>query len=926
MTGRHSVRTRPRLRRPGLDLASVPGRARADAWPLALMVVVVALGVGLAALTPRLAASTERAAVETAVASAGERATVVVSHDLDQPFDTNGGRDDVVDQIVRQAETLDASVAAALPGVDPQGTRAIVSRSLPLTDLMDPRGETTVRFAHVWRVGGPALTWTDGRAPGATADTGQADTGQESAVGGPPVRVVEVGVSEAVAAFLGVGPGDPLPSPGVTNGPTELRVAGVFRAEDPADPAWASLPELLAPAPRGDEVVLTTALGLLATDASLPDLHAALPPGTFSVSYTYRADPDAVADAGAAVVARSAGAAVANPALLATAMWSDVSTELPDALAEVLDQIGAARGQGGVLVGAVAGGAVLTLVLAAGLLTARRRSVLAQHRARGGSLGALAVELLAEAVPVATIGTVAGLAWAWAVAPGPAPWLTAAPVVLAALVAGPLLGVLSAARAAGGRRPAAGRQRRQAGREAAREGARERALRRLVLEAAVVVAAAGAVTTAHARDVADGGPALALAPTVVAVAGGLVLVRTVPILLRAALAWARRSRHAVPVLAAGRARAATHPLPFVSLAAVVALAAFSATLAGTVVAGREQASWDAVGADVTAVTRPDEGVVAAAARLAEAPGVELATAVRVEQLRFRSTWGAVSAHLVAVDAGDLQALAGLTPVGGPGAERRSGLLRSADDGEGLPALVSHDLLVHGGEGLGVLWSGSWVPVTAVGPAPAVDGRRSGLVVVDLAALDAAIASDVHANAVWAVGAGAAAAVAAAPELRDAEVTSRAAWLDSRRSDPLVAAVTASTVAGAAVLALLAVLVVVLAAAGGAPDRARTLATLRAVGVASHQAWRIALGELAPQVLLASTGGVLIGIGASRLLAGALDLRLVTGQALDPSTVVPWWAWAPVALVAGTVVVVVSVEASARRRERLGQVLRIGGQR
>ncbi|GEN79532.1 ABC transporter permease [Actinotalea fermentans] len=914
MTGRHSPpRRRPWARlRPGLDLASVPGRARADAWPLALMTLVLALGVGLAALTPRLVARTERDAVETAVAAAGERATVVVSHGLDEPWDDNGGRDDIVDQIVRLADLLDDSVAQTLPGIDPQGMRALLSRSLPLTDVTDPRGETTVRFAHVWRAGGPALTWVDGRAPAAAPEPEPGD--------GPPVRVVEVGLSAEVAAFLQVGPGDTLPSPWVSDGPSELRVAGVFRADDPTDPVWAALPALLAPAARGDEVVLNTAVGMLSTDDAFPDLFAALPPGSFTASYTYRADPVAVADAGADVVARETGAAVANPMTLSTAMWSEVRSDLPEVLGVVLDQVRAARVQGGVLVGAVGGGVVLTLVLAAALLTTRRAQVLAQHRARGGSLGAVLVELLAEAVPVAAVGTALGLVVAGALAPGPVPWLTVGPLAGAALVAPPALGVRSAALAVGGRRPAAGRRR--AGREAAREGAREKAVRRLVLEAAAVLAAAGAVATANARDVAAGGLALVAAPVLVAVAAALVLVRAVPLLLGVGLALARRSRHAVPVLAAGRARAATRPLALIALTAVVALAGFAAAVAATIETGREQASWDAVGADVTAVTRPDDAVAEAAARLAAAPGVDLATALHVEQLSFRSTWGAVDAHVVAVDADDFAELARLTPVGGPDAVRRAGLLRGAAP-DGVPALVSADLLEHSDEGLGISWFGSWVPVTAVGPAPAVDGRRSGLVVVDLATFDEAVASAVPPNAVWAVGPGAEDAVRAAPELRDAEVTSRAAWLEARRSDPLTGTVTAATLVGAGLLAVLGALVVVLSAAGGATDRGRTLATLRAVGVTARQSWRIALGELAPPVLVASAFGVAAGIGIARLLGGALDLRLLTGQAAEPVVVAPWWAVVPVPLLVVVAVVVISVEASTRRRERLGQVLRIG---
>lgn len=919
MTGRHSARSRPWERlRPRLDLASVPGRARADAWPLALMTVVLALGVALAALTPRLVARTERDAVETAVAAAGERATVVVSHGLDEQWDSGSGRDSVVEQIGRLADVLDESAAQTLPGIDPHSTRAILSRSLPLTDVTDPRGETTVRFGYVWHADGPALTWVDGRAPAAAPEPEPVPGSDD-----PPVRVVEIALSEAVAAFLRVGPGDTLPNPGITEGPTDLRVAGVFRAEDATDPAWSELPILLEPAARGDEVVLNTAVGMLTTEASFPDLQAALPPGAFTVSYTFRADPTAVADAGADVVAREVGAAVANPSVLATAMWSEVRSDLPEVLHEVLDQVRAARAQGGVLVGAVGGGAMLTLLLAAALLTSRRDPVLAQHRARGGSLVAVLVELLVESVPMAAVGTTLGLVAAGAVAQGPVPWWTVGPLALLALVAPPALGLRAAARAVGGRKPAAGRRR--AGREAAREGAREKAVRRLVLEVAVLLAAAGATATAQARDVAAGGLAVATAPVLVAVAAALVLVRAVPLLLGGGLVLARRSRHAVPVLAAGRARAATRPLALVALTAVVALAGFSGAVAATVQAGREQASWDAIGADATALVRPDDAVAEAAARVAGAPGVDLATAVRVEQLSFRSTWGAVDSHLVAVDADDLAAVARLTPVGGPDAVGLALRLRG-DVAEGVPALVSGDLLAHSDQGLGIYWYGSWVPVTVVGPAPPVDGRSSGLVVVDLATYDAWVASGVPTNEVWAFGAGADDAVRAEPGLSGAEVTSRAAWLDARRTDPLTATVTAATLLGAALLALLGVLVVVLAAAGGAGDRGRTLATLRAVGVTSRQAWRVALGELVPPVLVASAFGVAAGAGIARLLGSALDLRLLTGQAQDPVVVVPWWVAAPVPLLLVVVVVVVSVEASARRRERLGQVLRIGSTR
>jgi putative ABC transport system permease protein len=926
VTGRRAAPRRlPRL---GLDPASVLGRARADAWPLALTLLVVALAVALAAVTPRLADRVERDAAAAAVEVAGDAATLVVSHGLDQPLGDDGRRG-VVPQVERLAALLDEAVAAEVPGLAPAGLRVMVSRSLTMTNPPDPLGKTTVRLVHLAHPDGPRVEWVAGRAPVAPPDL----------AGGPVQRtgdapsVVEVGVSEATAEFLGVGPGDPLPGPGLTESRSEIRVAGVFRAVDPDDRAWAAIPEVLAPAPRGDEVVLSTSLAVLLTDDAFPAAFAALPPGSFSASYTYRADAEAVRGLGGDAVAQAVARAAANPAVLPTAPFAEIRSDLPDTLRDAAVRTDAARAQAGVLVAAVGAGAVLVVVLAAALLAARRRGVLTQHRARGASLPAVAVELAAESVPLAAVAAALGLLAADAVAPGPVPLWSTAPVVLAAAACSPVLGVRVAARAAGGRRPVTEARRRRV--------AREGALRRVAVEVLVVLAAAGAVASAQARDVAAGGVVVAVAPVLVALAGAVVVLRLVPWALRAGQAVATRTRHAGPLLAAGRARAATHPAALVALAAVAALGAFAGVLGATVDAGREQASWDAVGADVTARVVPaaaaERDVAAAAGRVAAAPGVDLALAARVEDLRFRSTWGAVTAHVVAVPTGDLARLARDTLAGGPSADRLAAALADATaryrgpgagaegaaPDDALPALVSDDLLAHSAEGLGVQWAGSWVPVAVAGRAPALDGRDEGLVVVDLAALDDAVAGDVAPNAVWAVGPGAADAVAAQEELADAATAVRSAWLEERRGDPLPSAVTAATWAAVALLAGLAALAVVLGAAADARERARTLATLRALGIGDRQARRVALGEMVPPVLLASAGGVAVGVGAARLLSGALDLRLVTAQALDPATVVPWWVAAPVLLAALTAAVVVLVEASVRRRERLGQVLRMG---
>ncbi len=95
-----------------------------------------------------------------------------------------------------------------------------------------------------------------------------------------------------------------------------------------------------------------------------------------------------------------------------------------------------------------------------------------------------------------------------------------------------------------------------------------------------------------------------------------------------------------------------------------------------------------------------------------------------------------------------------------------------------------------------------------------------------------------------------------------------------------------------------------------------------LGLRGRGTARVAAGELLPPTLVAAAGGVLLGVLLVGVLVAPLALRLVTGQANDPGVVLPWWAIVPVGLVTVTVLVVVAIESSARRRERLGQVLRV----
>ena len=182
--------------------------------------------------------------------------------------------------------------------------------------------------------------------------------------------------------------------------------------------------------------------------------------------------------------------------------------------------------------------------------------------------------------------------------------------------------------------------------------------------------------------------------------------------------------------------------------------------------------------------------------------------------------------------------------------------------------------------------------------------------------------EVAPDTVWAVGPEASAlADAAAREVRG-HVLARTQWLTERRSDPLAGGLLALLALVAALCAGYATIIVVLAAAASAPGRATSLATARVLGLRHRDTTRVAAGELLPSILVAAVGGVLLGLVLVGALVAPLALRLVTGQSADPGVVLPWWAVLPVGLLGAAVLVVVAVESSARRRERLGQVLRV----
>jgi putative ABC transport system permease protein len=399
-----------------------------------------------------------------------------------------------------------------------------------------------------------------------------------------------------------------------------------------------------------------------------------------------------------------------------------------------------------------------------------------------------------------------------------------------------------------------------------------------------------------------------------------------------------------------RARSSGALLPFVALVVLTMLVGLCAALAGTARAGQVDGSWDSVGADaVVRTTVPDASLLEVADTLAGADGVEAVAVGRTQgERQVFGVQGVDTVRVLAVDPVPYGELLARTPFGS--APELALLARASDaaatrTGVGpLPALVSGPLLRTAPS---LRWRDVTIDLEPVGEAPALpalqpDGTPATVtVVVDRAALTAVVRAVAAARAdqtgsptvdadepvadpdtVWAVGPGASTVARTAAAKVGAHELSRAQWLADRRSDPLSDGLLLLLALAAVLSAGLAATVVVLDAAASAPGRARSLATARVLGLRGRAAARVAAGELLPPALVAAVGGVLVGAALVGALVGPLALRLVTGQTGDPAVVLAWWAVAPVGLVAVTVLVVVAVESSARRRERLGQVLRV----
>ncbi|MFG1614588.1 FtsX-like permease family protein [Nonomuraea wenchangensis] len=634
------------MRIPAPHWPSVAGRARADAGPLLLAAVVVAVVTLLAGAVPPLLSATADAAVRDAVRRTGGDLQV---HSRMEDDDGPGGSrvrhprlaEDVDDFRARATDELGPGLRAALR--PPVAT--VTSPTLKITDGSVLR---TFQLAYVARDGGPDVTWIAGGPPRPTAS-------ETAAVPyGAPPWPVQVGLSEADAAALRLRPGAHIPLADDQGNVKKVQVSGVFRPRDSADPAWRLLPSLLSPVAGADGTGSTRFAGLLSRE-SLPDARLAFGLDELRRTVSFTPDParltwDVVPSVAAKVVAlkASSGSSGARDGSL---KWE---TRLDGVLRNVSSQVEAAFAQASVLLVTLLVVAVLVLLLAADLLVRRRAPALAAARQRGMSLPVIGGELLLESAVLALLAAAAGLGLARAVAPGVS-WDWTPPVVVTAVAAGPAFGMLTAARATRDRRVPANRSARRWARDTVR-------LRRAALETGVLAVASGALVALYQRGI-GGGVLPASAPALCALAGALLPARALPLATRFVLKRLLRSSRPLAVFGAARAAVASaRVLPLLVLVTSVALASYAlifgatvgrGTADGPLASGLLRLAW------VSAVTLPALGLLGLALGTAAGAPERWQTLTRLRTLGLRPR----EARWVA--AGELLPPVVVAVVGGP---------------------------------------------------------------------------------------------------------------------------------------------------------------------------------------------------------------------------------------------------------------------
>jgi len=437
---------------------------------------------------------------------------------------------------------------------------------------------------------------------------------------------------------------------------------------------------------------------------------------------------------------------------------------------------------------------------------------------------------------------------------------------------------------------------------------------RLALEIGAIVLAGLATLLLVRRGVASAAafdPLLTLAPLLLALAVSVVALRLLPVLLGAAARIARRGRGIVAFI--GTARATREPAlgvaAVLALVLGVAVAVFASATLTTVDRTARAAAHNAVGADVraTGALFSDAAVDAVAAVPGVASVVPLATAgaSRLAALSNGVTGGAGSGASVTVLITDTAALRAQHPDVPVGLSERI-------DGR-IPMLVSRDLAdiesTFGGQATG---AHARLGITDVVVAGVMDATVDLGVDRDWVLVDKSFARDVGANrfgpSTLLVETDAGADIAGVAdgvraELPGVRVDDAAAVLGVVQAAPSSVALRAVLAASALAGALLAALALFVASVSASTTRARTLGTLRTMGMSVRPALGLVAWEIVPATVVAALVGTGLGLVLPWLVLVSTDLGPFTAGATPAA---PMYDSAQVALVVSGFVVIAAL--------------------
>ena len=903
-----------RLRRALAGLALVRARLRPDLVPLLLVAVLVALTAGLAAALPRLFAASADAALRHAAATAHS-----LSRNLE--FAQDGHLSplpgDPLGAIAAEGAELRAQLPPSVAELVVTQTDGFEASEQLVADAPDRVPITQLTLAH--QVGiDELITYVEGRPPTGTTERVTLEDRLDPAEVPFEAIAYEAAVSTATFDMLRLEIGDRLliaPQPeqggfgGVGNanlGYSLVDIVGRYDVRDPDDPRWFDDSSLQVPnvEPISIELVIYHATALVAADAyatlggpqpasSTVDLD--LP---FRYLWRFTVDPARLDSAGIdGFLDELARLRAAFPFAGVTfgSGAPSLQTDLDGVGARYLAQRRTAEG---VLLTAALGpagagaGAVLLVAL---LVLRRRRTAIALVRGRGASSVQVLGGQLAEALLVALPAALAGAGVAALLVPGGSSAADGAGLREALGI-----GVLVALGAVAAFAIAAWPLARAANLPTTERPPTRPTLGRLVGEVALVVLAAIAVTTllgrglrsTDAERVVD--PLLAAAPSLVALAGAVVLLRLAPVPIAGLARVAARGRGLVGALATRTATrqpfASSVPLVVVVLA--TSLAAFGAVVLGSLDRAQARASWLEVGADVRVDTLGGQsvppnlwdGLPDAERPAAVAEVASLTATLRGESVR------PIRATLVAVGVAEHAAVVAGSPIDDVSfdALRVDDLAGIGSAERPLPAFVSSDLVERGdaapGSVLLLAASGRDVVIRVVGVLDGVPGLvdQPRQLVLPLDGMRAALPERTLPAEQLLVRLG-----PATEDAVDAAAAADATVLDvehrSTRAAALAGAPLVTTIRGGIALALgIAILYAALALAAGlvlaVAARRRQLTILRTLGLARADVGRLVVLEHLPLVLLAVVGGLGLGAAAGVLLVPALGLTAFTGSA------------------------------------------------